>query len=56
MFAEPAESNINVLDQMTVTDMTDQEALDDFLNSPDVAVGSSQSGWSMLAACGAGPF
>ncbi|XP_056900178.1 dysbindin-A-like isoform X1 [Takifugu flavidus] len=40
---EPAESNINVLDQMTVTDVTDQEALDDFLNSPDVGVGSSQS-------------
>eukprot|EP00066_Takifugu_rubripes_P014188 XP_011603454.1 PREDICTED: dysbindin-A-like [Takifugu rubripes] len=40
---EPAESNINVLDQMTVTDVTDQEALDDFLNSPDVGVGSPQS-------------
>lgn len=40
MFAEPAESDITLLDQMTVTDTSDQEALDDFLNSADVDVGA----------------
>lgn len=48
MFAEPAESNVNLLDQMTVTDTSDQEALDDFLNSADVDVGTSTSAGSSV--------
>lgn len=43
VFAEPAESNMNLLDQMSVTDTSDQEALDDFLNSADVDVGAGPS-------------
>lgn len=31
--AEPTELDVNVLDQITVADLSDQEALDDFLNS-----------------------
>lgn len=31
----PSESNAFVLDQITVTNVSDQEALDDFLNSTD---------------------
>lgn len=33
MNAEPTELDVNVLDQITVADLSDQEALDDFLNS-----------------------
>lgn len=43
VFAEPAEANIDLLDQMTMMDTSDQEALDDFLNSADVDVGSGSS-------------
>lgn len=35
MSAEPAESDVDLLDQMTVTDTWDQEALDHFLDSAD---------------------
>ncbi|XP_063735657.1 dysbindin-A-like [Eleginops maclovinus] len=41
--AEPAGTDVRVLDQMTVTNISDQEALDDFLNSTgdDISTGSS---------------
>lgn len=42
MFAEPAESNMSLLDQMTLEDQ-DQEALDHFLNSAD---GEDAAGWA----------
>ncbi|XP_044063776.1 dysbindin-A-like isoform X2 [Siniperca chuatsi] len=40
---EPTEANVCVLDQMTLTNISDQEALDDFLNSTgdDISTGSS---------------
>ncbi|KAL6108734.1 dtnbp1 [Pungitius sinensis] len=41
---EPTEADVRVLDQMTVTNISDQEALDDFLNSTgddDISTGSS---------------
>lgn len=43
MFEEPTESDAYVLDQMTVMNLSDQEALDDFLNSTDddIIAGSS---------------
>lgn len=43
MFVEPTESDAYVLDQMTVMNLSDQEALDDFLNSTDddIIAGSS---------------
>nr|XP_046255280.1 dysbindin-A-like [Scatophagus argus] len=39
----PSEADVCVLDQMTVTNISDQEALDDFLNSTDddISTGSS---------------
>lgn len=42
VFAEPAESNMSLLDQMTLEDQ-DQEALDHFLNSAD---GEDAAGWA----------
>lgn len=42
MFADPAGADACVLDQMTVTNVSDQEALDDFLNSTsDTSAGTS---------------
>lgn len=41
---EPTGADVRVLDQMTVTNISDQEALDDFLNSTgdnDMSTGSS---------------
>lgn len=41
---EPTGADVSVLDQMTVTNISDQEALDDFLNSStgdDISTGSS---------------
>lgn len=35
LYTGPSESNASVLDQITVTNVSDQEALDDFLNSTD---------------------
>lgn len=46
VFAEPAESNMSLLDQMSLTDTSDQEALDDFLNSADVDLAAGPAGKS----------
>ena len=43
VFEEPAGADVCLLDQMTVTNISDEEALDDFLNSTgdDMSTGSS---------------
>ena len=43
VIVEPTKPDVGVLDHMTVTNMSDQEALDDFLNSSgdDISTGSS---------------
>lgn len=49
---EPTESDVHVLDQITVANISDQEALDDFLNSTDdeTTASSPQSGTPSLVA------
>lgn len=47
VFAEPTESNMNLLDQLTLTDTWDQEALEDFLDEDgEDAAGPVESGQS----------
>ncbi|XP_054477506.1 dysbindin-A-like isoform X2 [Anoplopoma fimbria] len=51
---EPTEADVRVLDQMTVTNISDQEALDDFLNSTgddDISTGSSLTSGPGLESC-----
>ncbi|XP_060937847.1 dysbindin-like [Limanda limanda] len=50
---EPSKPDVGVLDHMTVTNMSDQEALDDFLNSSgdDISTGSSLTSGPDLESC-----
>ncbi|XP_008304705.1 dysbindin-A-like [Stegastes partitus] len=50
---EPARADLCVLDEMSVTNMLDQEALDDFLNSTgeDISTGSSLTSGPDLRSC-----
>ncbi|XP_040901304.1 dysbindin-A-like [Toxotes jaculatrix] len=50
---EPAGADVCALDQMTVTNISDQEALDDFLNSTgdDISTGSSLTSGPDLESC-----
>ncbi|XP_037310114.2 dysbindin-A-like isoform X2 [Pungitius pungitius] len=51
---EPTEADVRVLDQMTVTNISDQEALDVFLNSTgddDISTGSSLTSGPDLESC-----
>lgn len=51
---EPTGADVHILDQMTVTNMSDQEALDDFLNSTgddDISTGSSLTSGPDLESC-----
>ncbi|XP_062255428.1 dysbindin-A-like isoform X2 [Platichthys flesus] len=50
---EPTKPDVGVLDHMTVTNMSDQEALDDFLNSSgdDTSTGSSLTSGPDLESC-----
>lgn len=50
LHVEPTEFDVHVLDQITIANISDQEALDDFLNSTDdETTGSSpQSGTPSL--------
>ncbi|XP_029307681.1 dysbindin-A-like isoform X2 [Cottoperca gobio] len=50
---EPTGADVRVLDQMTVTNISDQEALDDFLNSTgdDISTGSSLTSGPDLESC-----
>ncbi|KAL3060794.1 hypothetical protein OYC64_015188 [Pagothenia borchgrevinki] len=50
---EQAGTDVRVLDQMTVTNISDQEALDDFLNSTgdDISTGSSLTSGPDLESC-----
>ncbi|GAA6217523.1 dysbindin-A-like [Lates japonicus] len=50
---EPTGADVSVLDQMTVTNISDQEALDDFLNSTgdDISTGSSLTSGPDLESC-----
>lgn len=50
LHAEPTEFDVHVLDQITVANISDQEALDDFLNSTDdeTTESSPQSGTPSL--------
>ncbi|XP_054873422.1 dysbindin-A-like [Amphiprion ocellaris] len=51
--AEPVGADVCVLDEMTVTNMLDQEALDDFLNSTgdDISTGSSLTSGPDFRSC-----
>ncbi|XP_070691506.1 dysbindin-A [Pempheris klunzingeri] len=55
---QPAGADVCVLDQMTVTNISDQEALDDFLNSTgdDISTGSSVTSGPDLESCSSGSF
>ncbi|XP_042345405.1 dysbindin-A-like [Plectropomus leopardus] len=50
---EPTGADVRVLDQMIVTNMSDQQALDDFLNSSgdDISTGSSLTSGPDLESC-----
>ncbi|XP_059195980.1 dysbindin-A-like [Centropristis striata] len=50
---EPTEADVLILDQMTVTNTSDQEAFDDFLNSTgdDISTGSSLTSGPDLESC-----
>ncbi|XP_022606890.1 dysbindin-A-like [Seriola dumerili] len=50
---EPTGADVSVLDQMTVTNISDEEALDDFLNSTgdDISHGSSLTSGPDLESC-----
>lgn len=51
---EPTEADVDDLDQMTITNISDQEALDDFLNSTgddDISTGSSLTSGPDLESC-----
>lgn len=52
LHVEPTEFDVHVLDQITVANISDQEALDDFLNSTDdeTTESSPQSGIPSLVA------
>lgn len=52
LYVEPTEFDVHVLDQITVANISDQEALDDFLNSTDdeTTESSLQSGTTSLVA------
>lgn len=51
VFVEPTGVDVYALDQMTVTNLSDQEALDDFLNSmsDDFSTGSSLTSGNFLS-------
>lgn len=55
---EPAEADVCVLDEMTVTNILDQEALDDFLNSTgeDISTGSSLTSGPDFRSCSSESF